>query len=45
MYTLMYINHECMKMGTSLSLDIVRESIVKEIHQHALSGPDISVQV
>jgi hypothetical protein len=44
-YRLVDVNHEGMKVNASLAADLGREGIVKEVHEHGLSGSDIAVQV
>ena len=44
-HPLMYILHEIMKMDASLRLDIRRQRIEKQIHQHGLAASHITIHI
>jgi hypothetical protein len=39
----MNINHESVEMDSALASDIGRECVIKEVHQHGLACPDITI--
>ena len=39
------INHECMEVDSAFTCYGRREGVVKQIHEHRLPSPDVSIQV
>ena len=39
------VNHECMEVDSAFTCYGRREGVVKQIHEHRLPGPDVSVEV
>lgn len=45
MDSLVDVNHECMEVDSAFTCYGRREGVVKQIHEHRLPGPDVSIEV
>ncbi len=45
MQPLVYILHEIVKVYAGLRRDVVRQGIIKDVHEHCLATPNVTVHV